>query len=177
MPKQVKSTGTTREFMARDIDVHDSTTIGTLHSLSPVAGPLRFQPSSTCKVQNHNVSAITVGAAKTNAVHFFNRCCTRVTQWDINTDQSAAHGHGGVVGGGKARPSGPGESLLAARKENTSADPIIVPELYRRGQALSCRHHASGRCATQSTHTGYNRPAPSFEASKSIRSSATRSLH
>ena len=84
--------------MARDIDVHDSTTIGTLHSLSPVAGQLRFQPSSTCKVQNHNVSAITVGAAKTNAVHFFNRCCTRVTQWDINTDQSAVHGHGGVVG-------------------------------------------------------------------------------
>jgi len=66
--------------------------------MSPVEGQLRFQPSSTCKVQNHNVSAITVGAAKTNAVHFFNRCCIRGTQWDINTDQSAVHGHVGVVG-------------------------------------------------------------------------------
>jgi hypothetical protein len=59
-------------------------------------GSLRFQPSSTCKVQNHNVSAITVGAAKTNAVHFLIRCCTRVTQWGINTDQSVAHRHCGA---------------------------------------------------------------------------------
>jgi hypothetical protein len=29
-----------------------------------------------------------------------------------------------------------------ASKENTSADPIIVPGLYRRGGALSWRHHA-----------------------------------
>ena len=43
--------------------------------------------------------------------------------------------------------------------KNTSADPIIVPGLYRRGGALSWRHHASGRCATQSTHRGHQHPA------------------
>ena len=40
-----------------------------------------------------------------------------------------------------------------ASKENTSAHPVTVPVLYRRGRALSCRHHAQARCATHVTAT------------------------